>query len=211
MSGANFCRTSSYTISLESNVRIESQEDSLTILGFAFGTRPDASAHVSLIKKKFGARSWIIRQLRQLGVDPETMIKVYTAIIRSVIEYAVPAFHSLLTSEQDNQIERMQKAILKTNYGDSVPYADALERSGLASLRSRREAIIKKFASKALSNPRISDRRFPVRNSTPYQLRRRDKIYQERARTDRLKYSPLYTMRNIMSMEGALNKWIRLI
>ena len=87
MSGANFCRTTSY-INLDDGSVIESQ-DTLTILGFAFGVRPDISSHISLIKRKFGARSWIIRQLSQLGVDSDTLVKVYSATIRSVIELSL--------------------------------------------------------------------------------------------------------------------------
>ena len=53
LSGANFCDTKSY-LKLSNLTRLESQ-DNLVMLGFAFGTRPNADAHVYLIKKNMHA------------------------------------------------------------------------------------------------------------------------------------------------------------
>ena len=121
ISGANFCDTESF-IDTEGGEHIRSQE-SLTILGFCFGRRPDATAHFGLLKNKYAKKAWIIRQLKLQGVDEGTLTKVYAAIIRSMIEYASPAYHLLLSAHLGDQIEKFQRMMLKTIYGSDVSYA----------------------------------------------------------------------------------------
>ena len=71
-----------------------------------------------------------------------------------------------------------------------------MEISGLETLKSRREAIFKKFATKTLNNERIAEEWFPTRTEIKYGLRRREKFEQSIPRTDRLKRSlPLYRIR----------------
>ena len=86
VSGSNYCRTSCFREAGSS--RISSQE-SMTLLGFCFGTRPNADEHIALIKRKFNARSWIPRHLKGAGVPAKDICKIYTTIIRSSIELSL--------------------------------------------------------------------------------------------------------------------------
>ena len=59
--------------------------------------------------------------------------------IRSIAEFCSVAFHSSLTVEQSNQIERIQRTCLKVILDEMyIDYPSALEMSGLDTLYDRR-------------------------------------------------------------------------
>ena len=57
-------------------------QDSLTLLGFAFGVRPDTTPNIALIKKNYGMRAWLVRLLKIPGVDNPTIAKVFSSVVR---------------------------------------------------------------------------------------------------------------------------------
>ena len=77
------------------------------------------------------------------------MFDVYSKEIRSILELAVPVWHSGLTRQQSTDIERIQKIafrlILKENY---INYSIACEALGTQTLYERRIKLCKNFASK---------------------------------------------------------------
>ena len=80
----------------------------------------------------------ILTKLRYIGVNIEDLIQIYILFIRSITEYCSVAFHSLLTVEQANDIERIQKTSLKVILGELyINYQVALEMCGLKTLYKR--------------------------------------------------------------------------
>jgi len=65
----------------------------------------------------------------------------YNSVIRSVLEYACPVWHTLITAGQSQDIERLRKRALRCILGE-VSYTEAL---GLSSLSDRREQLTKHF------------------------------------------------------------------
>ena len=63
---------------------------------------------------------WVIRRLKQYSIENEKLVDVYKKEVRSLLEYAVPVWHSSITNVQSKQIERVQKQafriILEHNY-----------------------------------------------------------------------------------------------
>ena len=177
--------------------RILSQ-DSMTVLGFSFGSRPTMTEHVALVRRKYNARSWVIRHLKAAGVPNEDIIKVYAATVRSSIEYASVVYHTMLTTSQSEEIERMQRRCLKIIYGFRVSYREALERSGIQSMKERRVQAFKKFTDKTAESGRF-DHWFPVQEKTKYNLRRPQKYMEFHASTERLYRSPIFSMRRLLN------------
>ena len=69
----------------------------------------------------------------------EDLIQVYVLYIRSLTEYCSVVYHSRLTEEQSNKLERIQKTCLKVILNEMyVDYQSALEMTGLDSLKNRR-------------------------------------------------------------------------
>ena len=157
----------------------------------------------------------MLLNFKRNGVKKENLKVVYTATIRSVLEYSSNAYHSQLNQHQINILERVQKRSLRAIYGYHYNYDQLLELSGLPTLESRRQIAFEKFANKTLANTKYRSW-FPkrtqirdVRNIRPY--------LEENAITQRLYRSPLYAMRrylndhrpvepNFDDLSGAFNK-----
>ena len=73
-------------------------------------------------------------------LDRKALIQFYCACIRSVLEYASQAFHSSLPAYLSDQIERVQKRVLRI-LSPEVSYSNALEEAGLTTLFNRREEL----------------------------------------------------------------------
>ena len=91
----------------------------------------------------------MLTKLWYVGVSIEDLIEIYVLFIRSITEYCLVAFHSSLTVEQANDIERIQKTSLKVILGELyIDYQAALEMCGLQTLYERREERCLEFALK---------------------------------------------------------------
>ena len=80
----------------------------------------------------------MITKLKYVGVQTEDLLDVYKLYIRSITEYCSVAFHSSLTVEQSDKIERIQKVCVRVILGEMyIDYHSALEMCGLDTLSSR--------------------------------------------------------------------------
>ena len=132
------------------------------------------------------------------GVNPNFMPgrdlkKLYCALIRSVLEYSLVTYHSILTKKQSNDLELVQKKCLRCIYGYDKSYDDLLKESGLDPLKTCRQKAFLKFAKRASQNPIYSHWFKLSKNLTSD---RNPRIYEEKfARTSKLYNSPLFAMR----------------
>ena len=191
VSGASYCETNCHFFA--DGVKISSQP-SMTLLGFCFGNRPTVEDHIHLIQKKFNSRSWLPRHLRNAGVPQEDIVKIYASTIRSVVEYAVPVYHPLLTANQADKLESLQRRALKSIFDPKTSYREALERSGLDTLQQRRESIFRKFCMKTSQNS-LFYHWLHKNPPSAYNLRKENRYVEFHARSERLKKSPLFAMR----------------
>ena len=169
--------------------------DTMKVLGFTFGSRPNCSEHVERIRRSIRGRYWLLIHLQQHGFNTDELLRVYTTVIRPVAEYCAPVFHSMLTDREDEQLERLQSTALRYIYGFGISYAKMRDLAGgLETLRSRRIALCDKFANKCVTSERFSKwfkphvrRRASSRSQTQYE--------EKFARCERLRNSPLFYMR----------------
>ena len=150
------------------------------------------------IIKEYASKSWAIRNLKRAKIHKESLVKIYCALLRSTIEYAVPVYSHFLTNEQSNAIERLQMQSLKTIFGFSLSYAECLELAGIERLDARRRNLVLNFTKKAAENPRW-DHWFPLAEGCPLDLRRKRIYKEEFAAKDRLCLSPIFAMRRILN------------
>ena len=108
------------------------------------------------------SRLSMLTKLKYVGVKTEDLIDVYLLYIRSITEYCSVAFHSSLTIEQSNKLERIQKVCLRVILGEMyVSYVGALEMCVLETLFSRRAKRCLNFSHKSVKHQRNS-RLFPL-------------------------------------------------
>ena len=96
--------------------------------------------HVDNITAKASRRIYLLKQLKHAGIDRKSLIQFYCASIRSFLEYTCQAFHSSLLAYLSDQIERVQKRVLRILFSE-VSYSRALEDARLKTLFHRREEL----------------------------------------------------------------------
>ena len=110
------------------------------------------------------SRLSMLTKLKYAGTSIEDLIEIYILFIRSVTEYCSVAFHSSLTLEESNKLERVQKTCLKIILGEMyIDYDSALQMCGLETLHTRRETRCLNFSLKSIKHSR-NQRLFPVNN-----------------------------------------------
>ena len=94
-------------------------------------------------------RIWILRRMKTFNLDIEDICDTYTKEIRSILELAVPVWHSGLTVKQSRDIERIQKIALYVILGDNfINYDVACTIMNIEPLSVRREQLCLTFAQK---------------------------------------------------------------
>ena len=149
----NQCKTidfqPSYTIE---GTEIETVEET-KLLGVILTSDLKFDKNTEYIVRRAYKRIWILRRLKNLGATIEQLTDVYEKQIRSVLELAIPVWHSSLTQSNKISIERVQKSALQVILGPAYEsYRCALKTIGLSTLEERRENICKTFAEKAIKN-----------------------------------------------------------
>ena len=119
----------------------------------------------------------------------------YKSLIRPVLDFAVPAYHSLLTNSQSNQLEKLQRSAFKVIFGWATSYRTVLEEKNEETLLERRKRLVDQFTKKASEHPRFSNQWFERKKEDGRSLRRREKLVHQRPRTERFKNNPLCYMR----------------
>ena len=107
-------------------------------------------------------------------------------------------WHSSLTKENREDLERVQKAalkvILKEDYSN---YEDALKQTNMESLHERREMIALRFAKNCLKNGNFL-KLFPLNNQKHEMIKRNPLKYQvKKANTQRLKVSTIQYLQRV--------------
>ena len=64
--------------------------------------------HVDAISSKAASRLWFLRQLKRSGAPIEDLLCFYKTVVRPVLEYACPVWHSSLTKGKTNALERFR-------------------------------------------------------------------------------------------------------
>ena len=154
-------------------------------------------ANTNYICVKAYKKIWILRRLKVLKVDQDILLDVYCKEIRSVLEVAVPAWHSGLNTKQIIQIERVQRVAVSVILGKSnIKYVDALELLGLEVLNVRRERLCANFALRTLKSRHTS---MFEKNASIYNLRQ-PKVFKEHlAHTKRFFMSPLNYLTRLLN------------
>ena len=70
------------------------------------------------ICKKAYKKMWTLRRMKVLDIEPYVILDVYIKGIRSVLELAVPAWHTGLTQKQSADIERVQRVAVSIILSD---------------------------------------------------------------------------------------------
>ena len=89
----------------------------------------------------------------KMNLDIYQLFDVYTKEIRSILEMAVPVWHSALTNKQTADIESIQKVAMQINLQENyISYAFACTKFASQTLEERRTKLCYRFATKNLKS-----------------------------------------------------------
>ena len=146
----NPCRTLDFDPSMVLNGHPINQVKETKLLGLLVSNDLKWSSNTSYLVKKAYKRLWILRRLKTLGADRESLCEIYTKQVRSVLELAVPVWNGSITKNESYLLERVQRCAFHIILGQSYEsYDNALDQLNLESLEKRRFSLSLKFALKA--------------------------------------------------------------
>ena len=141
----------------------------------------------------------MITKLKYVGVPTQDLIDVYILFVRSLLEYCCVSWHSSLTVEQSNHIERIQRNALKVILGSSYQdYDSALESCSLDTLFKRRENRCLTFGLRCLKHSKHKSL-FPYNHTSEQNTRNPNKFKVNFARTSAYKDSAVPYIQNMLN------------
>lgn len=152
------------------------------------------------IVKKANSRMVLLRKLSEFGAPKEDLKLIYILYIRSILEQNSVVWHSSLTEQNKQDLERIQKSavriILKRNYDN---YEKELLKLDLECLNNRRDALNLSFIQKSIKNGTLTDL-FPLNNKIhTMNTRNSEKYLVSHCNTERLKKSTIPHMQKILN------------
>ena len=91
----------------------------------------------------------MLYQLKRAGIGQHDLVTIYVSVIKPVLEYACPVWHTNLNRHITESIETVQKRALKCIYPGNG-YADILCLRNLHCLKERRDSLCKKYFQKIM-------------------------------------------------------------
>ena len=150
--------------------------------------------------RKANARMELLRKVSSFSPGIEDLKTIYIMYVRSILEHSATLWHSSLSKENRDDLERVQKTAFRIILGERFKtYKQALQLLDLQTLDQRREQLCLTFAKRASKHPKFMHF-FPL-NQKFHQMNTRnvEKYKVQHAHTERLKKSAIIYMQNILN------------
>ena len=161
--------------------------------------------NTSHLVKKGNARMQLLRSVRSFTKNRADLKSIYKLFIRSLLELNSTVWHSTLSQENKQDLERVQKTAFKIILGkEYTSYENAQNVLNLRSLEERRKELALTFAKKCTKN-HLTKNMFPIKSKRlKNNTRRQEKYKTTRARTERLRKSSIPYMQKLLNKDEEL-------
>ena len=113
--------------------------------------------NTATIVKKANARMQLLRKVASFSTSAEDLKTIYILYVRSLLEQSATVWHSSLTQENINDLERVQKSAIKIILQDKYQgYEKGLAQLNIETLSKRREKLCLSFALKCANHPKLN-------------------------------------------------------
>ena len=199
----NFTRKYQFStrLSIENQTLEEVSETKL--LGTILSNDLKWDKNTEKIVKMANARMQILRIASSFQPSWNDLKIIYVSYVRSLLEQSCTIWHSGLSGENSDDLERVQKSALKVILKDSYKnYTNALNILDFETLKDRREFLCLHFAKKAIRNDKFKDL-LPA-NTKFHQMSTRnyEKFSINNANTARLQNSPIIFMQKLLNQNS---------
>ena len=195
----NFTYNHQFTTQIQHQNKFLETVDEKKLLGTIITEDLKWHRNTQYLVKKAYARMQILYKIAHFGAPQKDMITIYISYVRSILEQSCVIWHSNLSIEDSETLERVQKSAVKIILNNEyTTYEKALEELMLAKLSDRREKLCLKFAKNCTINPFTYDL-FPKNVSSAMQTRNRERYQVTRGNTDRLMDSAVPYMQKLLN------------
>jgi len=119
--------------------------------------------HVNAVTKKASSRLHFLKQLKRAGCAESDLLYFYISVVRPILEYGCPVWHTGLTGTQSDALELVQKRAIHIIYSEDngSDYKIRLITAGIYTLKDRSERFFKRHVlpSSSLLYYLLPDRR----------------------------------------------------
>ena len=140
------------------------------VLGVTISSDLSWNAHVDEILSKARKREYMIYQLKRSGINQNDLINIDVSVIRPVVEYACPVWHTNLPKYLSDNIEIIQKRCLKTIF-PGYQYEHIQHMEDLPTLHRRRDELCRVYFAKMKSSDHKLNALLPNGRGVPNALR----------------------------------------
>ena len=150
--------------------------------------------------RKANARMELLRRVANFNPPIDDLKTIYVMYVRSILEFSATVWHSSITEENRNDLERVQKTAFKIILGDRYKtYQNALNILNLETLDERRNILCLNFAKRTSKHPKLK-KMFPLNEKMhSMKTRKQEKYKVQKAQTERLKRSAVIFMQNLLN------------
>ena len=169
----------------------------LKILGVMIQDDLKWDAQVNQMAKKASGKIWLLRRMKQLGVDEGTITTYWKSEGLVHLEYNAPVWSGGLTLGQERQLQTVARRVVAAITGPTrEEYITSCQRLGLEpDLATRRLQLCRRFANRTATNSRHQDLFVPLDN--PHCTRGGGKTWRE---------PPCRTRRHLQSAKPHLTR-----
>ena len=146
----------------------------------------------------------LLRKVSKFTTSIDEKRNIYILYIRSVLEQSCTVWHSSLTEENSNNLERVQKAAIRIILGKKYTsdYEKNLIKSDLDSLKIRREILCRKFAKNCVANDKTENMFLKNTKKHKMKTKNQNKYEIKHANTTRLLKSSIPYMRRLLNSKN---------
>ena len=202
-----------YTDNYKFTTRLQLKEENIEIvnkmkiLGTIVNDKLSWDDNCQSIIKKVNARMQLLRSVQSFGATHSEMVHLWTIFCRSVLEQSSAVWHSSLTQENIDDLERTQKSFCKIVLKDKyTSYDNALYKLNMDSLHERREILQLKFAKSGIKHEKLNDLFPKPENLCKMERRNVENFKVNFANTERLRKASIISMQNQLNIDYNQNK-----
>ena len=168
--------------------KVVERVDHVKLLGITVSNDLTWKRHVDNIVKKAGKRIYMLYQLKRAGVNQADLVTIYISVVRPVVEYACPVWHTNLPIYLSDNIEMIQKRAVRAIF-PGMSYVDILNHINLSTLKERRDYLCKKYFINMQARSHKVNCLLPKKRLVDYNMRHGNMYPLTVTRTNRFKNS----------------------
>ena len=143
-------------LSLSEEAKLEVVE-SMKLVGYQICSDLSTSTNTKYIVGRAWKRMWIIRRLKALGASEADLLNVLRCQVLSVLQFAVPAWTTMLTKAESKSIESVQRTGLYLIFGARFrSYSWALQEANMKTQAEQRSKLFEKFTRACVKSNKFS-------------------------------------------------------